>query len=114
MAEYRRGDVILVWFPFTDLTVAKLRPAAVLASQGEDVFVIGIFSAVSRPLQETWLLIEERDSRFPKTGLKKSSVIKAEKIALLHRSVVHSKIGSLDTAHLDSLIEKVKKALQLP
>jgi hypothetical protein len=32
MTVYRRGDVILVAFPFTDLTTAKMRPALVVSS----------------------------------------------------------------------------------
>lgn len=114
MAEPRRGDVILVRFPFTDLRATKLRPAVVLASHGEDVVVVGIFSAAPTGLKDTWLLLDERESHFAQTGLRKSSVAKGEKVAVLHRSVVHSVIGSLHPTLLDVLAHKVKAALQLP
>ncbi len=113
MAEYRRGDVVLVRFPFTDLRTTKVRPAIVLAVHGEDAVVIGIFSTPPTALKETWLLIEERHPSFAQTGLKRSSVAKGEKIAVIHHSIIRATIGSLDSALLDTLAQRVKTALWL-
>ncbi len=114
MAELRRGDVVLVRFPFTDLRATKLRPAIVLASHGEDVIVVGVFSVLATDINTTWLLLDERDPSFAQTGLRKSSVAKGEKVAVLHRSVVHAVIGSLSPILLDAVARKVKAALLLP
>jgi len=35
----KKGDVVLVSFPFTDLSGSKLRPAFVLAESNQDVLV---------------------------------------------------------------------------
>jgi mRNA interferase MazF len=113
MAEYRRGDVVLVRFPFTDLRTTKVRPAIVLAVHGEDVVVIGIFSTLPTALKDTWLLIEERHPSFPQTGLKRSSVAKGEKVAVIHHSIIRATIGSLDPTLLDALAQRVKTALRL-
>ena len=114
MVDPRRGDVVLVRFPFTDLRASKLRPAIVLAVHGEDVIVVGVFSSLSPDVKTMWLLLDEREPHFAQTGLRKSSVAKGEKIAVLHRSVVHSVIGLLHSTLLDALTHKVKAALQLP
>ena len=90
MGEPRRGDVILVRFPFTDLHASKLRPAIILAVHGEDVNVVGIFSALPSDVKETWLLLDERDPSFAQTGLRKSSVVKGEKVAIIHPPSGHS------------------------
>jgi hypothetical protein len=37
----QRGDVVLVRFPFTDLTTAKLKPAVVLATHGDHLTILG-------------------------------------------------------------------------
>ena len=113
MDEYQRGDVVLVRFPFTDLRTTKLRPAVVLAVHGEDVIVAGIFSALPTALKDTWLLLQEQHPSFPHTGLKRGSVVKAEKLAILHRSVLQSKIGSLPAQLMRSLDQLIKQALNV-
>lgn len=89
------GEVWLVRFPFSDLTTTKLRPALVVAIHGEDVIVVGMFSRVPDNLRPTWLLIKSQHSGFGQTGLKKSSVLKAEKIAVVHESVFQRRLGIL-------------------
>ncbi|MBE9581783.1 MAG: type II toxin-antitoxin system PemK/MazF family toxin [Proteobacteria bacterium] len=109
MAKPRRGEVWLVRFPFTDLTSTKLRPALVWAVHGEDIIVVGIFSRVpAGTLRKSWLLIEDQHSDFSRIGLKKTSVVKAEKIAVVHESVFQKKLGSLPT----KLMVQVQKALE--
>jgi mRNA interferase MazF len=51
----RRGDIVLVPFPFTDLTGQKVRPALVISPDppGEDVMVAFISSVVPPTLEAT-------------------------------------------------------------
>ncbi len=102
------GDVVLVRFPFTDLSTTKLRPAVVLATHGDDLAIVGIFTGFPHPPRETWVLLSSQDPAFSQTGLRTSSVIKAERIAVIEQSVVVRKLGSLPR----SQIEKVKKAVK--
>ena len=69
------GDVILVRFPFTDLTTTKLRPAVVLTTRGDDLTIVGIFSTPSQPARETWIILSTEDPEFSATGLKTASVL---------------------------------------
>jgi len=70
MGDPRRGEVVLVRFPFTDLRATKLRPAVVLAQHGEDFIIVGVFSAPPAALKDTWLLLDERHPAFAPSGLK--------------------------------------------
>jgi mRNA interferase MazF len=50
--SFKRGDIILVMFPFTDLSSAKQRPALVVSSDAlnaasDDVLVAAITSQIA-------------------------------------------------------------------
>lgn len=107
------GDVVLVRFPFTDLTTTKLRPAVVLATRGDDLTIVGIFSSPSQPARETWIVLSPEDPEFSATGLRTASMIKAERIAVIERSIVIRKLGSLSTSQMENLRRAVRVALNL-
>lgn len=108
-ARPKRGELWLVRFPFTDLTSAKLRPCLVWADYGEDVIVLGLFSRVpSGTLRRTWVLVADRHAQFGGTGLAQTSLLRAEKIAIIHRSVFHRKLGNLS----QDLMSRAERALR--
>jgi len=107
------GDIVLVRFPFTDLTTTKVRPAVVLATHGDDVTIVGIFSSIPQPVRSTWLVISEQDPHFAATGLRTASVIKAERVAVIERSLLVRRLGALPSAQLQQLKEAVKRSLGL-
>jgi mRNA interferase MazF len=107
------GDVVLVRFPFTDLSAAKLRPAVVLATRGDDLTIVGIFSGPPQALRETWIPLSTEDPAFSHTGLKTNSVIKVERIAVIEQSIVLRKLGSLTAVKMDEVKRAVKLSLNL-
>jgi len=107
------GEVVLVRFPFSNLSTAKLRPAVVLATRGDDLTIVGIFSGSPHPPRETWILLNSREPTFPPTGLRTSSVIKAERIAVIEVSVVVRKLGSLPPLQMEEVKRAVRLALNL-
>lgn len=107
------GDVVLVKFPFTDLAAAKLRPAVVLATHGDDLTIVGIFSSPAQPARHTWIVLRSDELDFPETGLKVTSVIKAERIAAIEQSVIARRLGSLSPAQMENVKRAVKVALNL-
>ena len=113
MPTPKPGEVWLVRFPFTDLTTTKQRPAFVIATHGEDIIVAGIFSRVPAKLRATWVLIDDEQIGFELTGLKKSSMLKAEKIAVIHDSVFQRKLGKLPADLTVSVQAALKRALLL-
>ena len=109
-----RGEIWLVGFPFTDLSTTKVRPAIIWSVFGEDVIMVGIFSKVpKRSLPDTWILVKAGSPEFAKTGLAKTSVIKAEKLALIHSAILRRKLGSLSPSLMKEVANALKKALHL-
>lgn len=110
---YKPGDIVLVNFPFTDLISSKVRPAIVITAKGEDIIILGIFSKIPETIQGSWFVIEETSEYFTVTGLKKKSIIKTEKIAVVHTSIVKKTLGSLQEDIFTKVKEKLKKTLGL-
>jgi len=106
--KYDPGTVVLVRFPFSDLKSSKVRPALVLSSKGEDVIILGIFSKVPDQQHESWIKLDEQREAFTQTGLKKTSIIKTEKITVIHESLIRKQLGSIP----DNLMQQIKKTLR--
>ena len=110
---YKPGDIVLVNFPFTDLLSSKVRPAVVIATKGEDVIILGIFSKMPEKIQESWFVVDETADYFAKTGLKKKSIIKTEKIAVIHNSIIRKSLGIVPENIFATIKTKLKKTLGL-
>lgn len=61
----------------------------------------------------TDLLIEDSHPDFGLTGLKKSSVVKLDKLVTLETSVLLGELGELSAALLQEVNEKLRYALEL-
>lgn len=90
-----KAKIVLVHFPFTDLSGTKLRPAVVIHESEQDVIVAFISSRVPPALPAYGLLILSEHPAFTATGLKISSVIKFDKIATLSKTLIEGEIGEV-------------------
>lgn len=86
----RKGEIVLIPFPFTDLSGQKVRPALSLYAD-QDVAILAFITTQLRWRQEFDVVIEP--SRV--VGLKKKSLIRLNKIASLSRGLVLGKLGML-------------------
>ena len=110
--NYKRGDVVLVPFPFTDLTSAKQRPALVVSADTfnaarEDVLVAAITSQVPNTLAADEFMIPSVDLRA--CGLPKASIIRLSKLVSLHRQLVIKRIGALPPAVLSNVLTQLRQ-----
>jgi mRNA interferase MazF len=97
-----KGKIVLIPFPFTDLTATKLRPALVLYEGEKDVVAAFISSRTEKP-KTTDIIINEKHPEFKQTGLKLASIIKLDKVATISKSLIVGEIGEAGT--------KIKKAI---
>ncbi|WP_341529737.1 type II toxin-antitoxin system PemK/MazF family toxin [Nostoc sp. UHCC 0302] len=114
MTKPKTSEIWLVRFPFSDLTSTKLRPALILAVHREELIILGIFSKIPvGELGETWVLISSTYPQFSQTGLKKTSLIRADKIATVNESVFERQLGNLPSDILTLVQEALKKSLNI-
>lgn len=114
----KRGSVVLIRYPFTDLTGEKVRPAVVLTSDQliprlDDVLCLFISSVVPTELLPTDFVLETTHPSFSQTGLKRRSVLRSHKLALLRKSLVLRVLGEIDQALMEEINSRLRVALGL-
>lgn len=87
-----KGKIVLIPFPYTDLTLSKLRPALVIHEDGPDI-VVAFISSKMYGAEKASVFVDERHRDFKATGLKTSSAIRLDKVATVLRSLVIGEIG---------------------
>jgi mRNA interferase MazF len=112
MTNFKRGDIILVHFPFTDLSSTKQRPALVVSSDAlnavsEDVLVVAISSQVPARLAAEEFLIPSGD--LAACGLPKPSIVRLAKLASLHRQLVIKRIGFMPEPVLRRILAQIRQ-----
>jgi mRNA interferase MazF len=104
-----KGDIVLITFPFTDLSGSKLRPAVILTDTNLDLTVCFITTQIQWQEPADVILLPNLTNR-----LKKQSLIRTSKIATLDRSLVKGLLGRLAPNELAELNNKLKLLFQLP
>lgn len=91
-----QGDVVLIKFPFTDLSAQKVRPAIIVGRvAGDDVIVAFVTSQPLARLSPAWCLIDPQHHEFGATGLRATSTVRLDKLATLERQLVRRRLGSI-------------------
>jgi mRNA interferase MazF len=89
------GKIVLLPFPFTDLTTTKRRPALVILERPNDIVVMFISSKIPKTQEKYHIIIEKNDKDFPITGLKVSSAIYLDKIATISKNLIIGELGQI-------------------
>ncbi len=111
MGRFVRGDVVVVPFPFSDLTMSKRRPALVLANlEGDDLILCQI---TSQSIRDAYA-IELNDSNFVSGGLNKPSNIRPNRLFTADRHIVLYKTGHLGDEKIDTVISALFTILKGP
>lgn len=104
----KKGDIILLSFPFTDLKGKKIRPALVLVVSDLDVIVV--FITTQFKLQNSFdILLETNDLN----GLKKTSLVRVSKITTIDKDLILGKLGQLDSFDMQKINQNLLKILDL-
>jgi mRNA interferase MazF len=105
----RAGLVVLVRFPFSDLSASKLRPALVLASAGGTDWVL--CQITSNPYSDPTAL-PLIPASFAEGGLPRASFVRPGKLFTANESIVVRSAGSLMASAHRAVVESTVRLLQ--
>ena len=91
------GSVVLVPFPFSDLSASKLRPALVIASSGRGDWVC--VQITSNPYSDL-LAVEINDVDFQQGSLSRVSYVRPGKLFTANQSLFRRCVGKLTESKL--------------
>lgn len=106
-----KGKIVLVPFPFDDLTTTKVRPAVCLSEKiGKHDHVVLAF--ISSQLPERILkfdcLIESTHENFNTTGLMRSSTLRLHRLITVTISIIRRELGRLPPGLQNEVDEKLR------
>ncbi|WP_428236375.1 type II toxin-antitoxin system PemK/MazF family toxin [Gracilimonas sp.] len=104
----KKGDIVLVPFPFTDLSGNKNRPALVLI-EGELDVTLAFVSTQMKWKEPSDILVTPTH----KNGLKKKSLIRLAKLATIDKSLVLGKLGEINPSNIQSVNKNLIELFRL-
>jgi mRNA interferase MazF len=109
LARFVKGDVVVVPFPFSDLTFAKRRPALVIAElEGDDLILCQI---TSQQIGDRYTVsIEKKD--FETGTLKQKSNVRPNRVFTADRHIVLYLVGHLRPDKVSDIIERIVNILR--
>lgn len=119
LGELTRGSVVLVAFPFTDLTATKVRPALVLSTpefhrRHGDVILAAISSVVPRRVPPTSVVVPLGTAGFAATGLRLTSIVHCGKLVTVQGRLVLKRLGRLGGPPGRRVDDALARAVGLP
>ncbi len=107
---YKRGAVILVPFPFTDLSSNKVRPAVIISKGkiGSNIVVVFITSQTKSKEKHLVKIVPTSSN-----GLKVISEIVCAKIATLDSKIVLGELGFLTENEMKKVENELRLVLEL-
>jgi mRNA interferase MazF len=115
----RRGEVVLVDYPYAGGSGTKVRPVLVIQNDRDNqrltnTIVAQITSVTRRAVESTQLLIELVTPEGQQSGLRQDSVVNCVNLLTVEQSRILRRLGSLPDTLMQQLNGCLKAALELP
>ncbi len=116
----RRGDVVLVDFPYSDRTGSKVRPALVVQADGwnrrldNTILALITGSRRRRVGAATQLVVSIATPEGRQTGLRLDSVVQCENLVTYEQGLILRVLGSLSARAMRQVDGCLKASLGIP
>jgi len=109
MERFVKGDVVVIPFPFSDLSGSKRRPALVLTNlRGDDILLCQITSQLSEDI----FALELKSRDFLSGSLPTDSFIRPLRIFTADKNIIISKVGKITPELMDKVVDGIIFALK--
>lgn len=109
MEAFASGQIVLLPFPFSDLSANKLRPALVLADAGRGDWVL--CQITSKPYADVNAIVI-KDTDFVQGGLQRISYARAGKLFTANQSLFQANAGVLTAERHAQVVDAIIALLQ--
>jgi len=109
MAILGRGHLVVVQFPFSDLSHSKLRPALIVGEAGYGEFIL--CQITSRSYHGDGIEIDPEND-VPGGSLRATSYVRPLKLFTANRGIIRGAIGVLDSGKFTRVVDQVVSALR--
>lgn len=109
MGTFATRQVILLPFPFSDLSASKLRPALILADAGKGDWVL--CQITSNPYADS-LAVELNDTNFVEGSLQRVSYARPGKLFTARETLFQRAAGTLNSAVHQRVVDAIVGLLQ--
>lgn len=106
----KEGQIVLFRFPQTDQAIGKLRPALVvkkLPASQDDWLICMVSTKLDKKILGFDETITEEDREFAPSGLKKASVIRISRLAVVNKSMLVGSIGEISAQRLQTIKKRL-------
>ena len=107
MKNYSKYDVVLIKYPFTDLSGSKVRPAVIVSSPhpSHDIFIVPLTSKTASLFPGEFILADWHGA-----GLNVRSVVKRGIYTINHRLIIKT-VGILSAGDMKNIDRSLRKWL---
>ena len=111
-----KNKIVLVPFPFDDLSNQKVRPGVCLTDEIQPyghIVLAFITSQVSANPTDTDFVIEATTAEFPQTGLKVSSTIRLHRLMTVSKMIIRRELGELSANQQTEIENRLRKLFDI-
>jgi mRNA interferase MazF len=110
---YKQRDIILIPFPYTDLTETKQRPAIIVSNNNyNDTLDDVVVCAVTSKFQRDEFCIELLDKDLDYGNLPEVSFVKAHKLLTIHKSKIIKKYSRVKEDYFSTIQDRIADLIE--
>jgi mRNA interferase MazF len=109
MERFVKGDIVVLPFPYSDLSASKRRPAMVLTDlTGDDIILCQL---TSQFVKDNYAIALD-SSEFKKGSLNKPSNIRPNRLFTAEKSIITRKVGTVKPEVFEKVVDKLCKIIK--